>query len=126
MNPRTIPHQVRLTNWAHIIAERASSGMSVRTFCAEKQKNKKTYYHWRHLVRNAVCQKTNVASTPAVPVFAPISVPTAPISVPTDAAACKDNMLLRCGEFSLEITENTSPTLLRQTLRILHELQSGW
>lgn len=119
MNPRTIPHQVRLTHWAHTIAERASSGMSVRTFCAEKHINEKTYYHWQHLVRNAVCQKTNVASTPAVPVFAPIS-------VPTDAAACKDNMLLRCGEFSLEITENTSPTLLRQTLRILHELQSGW
>jgi hypothetical protein len=93
--------------------------MSVRTFCAEKHINEKTYYHWQHLVRNAVCQKTNVASTPVVPVFAPMS-------VPIDAAACKDNMLLRCGEFSLEIMGNTSSTLLRQTLRILHELQSGW
>lgn len=119
MNSRTLTHQVRLTNWAHIIAERASSGMSVRKFCVAKHINEKTYYRWQHLVRNAVCQKTNLASTPAVPVFAPMS-------VHTDAVACKGNMLLRCGEFSLEITENTSPTLLRQTLRALHELQSAW
>jgi hypothetical protein len=90
--------------------------MSVRHFCEARQLNEKTYYHWQKEVRKAVCQDTHVVAVSPTTTFAAVSVSSA-------KPETNGSLLLHMGTITLEVTENTSQPLLKQTLSTLREVE---
>lgn len=47
MNSSTLKHQAKLQEWAMIVQECRTSGLSVRRWCREKGITAATYYRWK-------------------------------------------------------------------------------
>ena len=55
MNAKSIMKQLRLREWGEMVAERLSSGKSVKAYCEEKGIREVTYYYRQKQAREAVC-----------------------------------------------------------------------
>lgn len=124
MPTRDIKHQVLLRKWAEIVHERIQSGLTVEDFCTQKQLSSKSYYRWQKLVRESVMMQLDpvAGESESKPVFAPVA---ASVNMPANQenhVLDIPEIIIRCGRFSVAVTAETSPDLLRRTLSVLQGL----
>jgi putative transposase len=60
LNTRKIAEEYRLTHWAGIMQERASSGLNIKEYCKQIGVCQNTYFYWQRRVRAAACQELSV------------------------------------------------------------------
>ncbi len=114
MDTKKITHEMRMKHWMQIIAQRQNSGLLVKDFCEQQDIPIKQYYYWQHKIRlrfaSAQAPETEKEEGPTlVPLSAAIPV--------------QDSLIVRCGAFSLEITEHTSERLLQKALLLLQKVK---
>ena len=115
MDTQKITREIRMKHWMQIIAQRQQSGLTVKEFCAQQDIPIKQYYYWQHKLRIR---------------FAPAQAPETkkeevPTLVPLSAAIpVQDSLIVKCGAFSLEVTEHTSERLLQKTLQLLQKVNA--
>lgn len=115
LDTQKITHEMRLKHWMQIIVQRHKSGLTVKDFCEQQDIPIKQYYYWQHKIRLR---------------FAPAQAPgtekeEVPTLVPLSAAVpVQDSLIVRCGAFSLEVTEHTSERLLQKTLLLLQKMKA--
>ncbi len=102
-----------LKKWAHIIKDCQASALTQAEYFEKNNISKSSYYYWQRLVRLKMLENQNRHSAPSssAPQFAEVDV--------TTGKADENRLLLRYHGFELEITESTSPSLLRKTLDTL-------
>ena len=55
MSTREVATAYRMSQWAQIMHERASSGVSIAEFCLAKGINRSAYFYWQRKLRKAAC-----------------------------------------------------------------------
>lgn len=115
MNAKNMKTEYNLKQWQLIIQDCHNSGMKVNDWCKQNDVNRNSYYYWYRRVRDAACEalaenKVTVSSS-----FAPI-----PMNVIESIDnGYQGNLTISIGKAKIEVTENTSPDILRMVLEVL-------
>ena len=102
-----------LKKWAHIIKDCQASALTQAEYFEKNNISKSPYYYWQRIVRLKMLEDQDrpSARSSSTPQFSEVDV--------TTGKADENRLLLRYHGFELEITESTSPSLLRKTLDAL-------
>lgn len=109
----TVRHESLLAMWRQRVIDCRSSGLTVKQWCENNNVHYKLYCYWQHQVWDAevktMVRKEQQPKIPQVQ-FAEISLPT----VPHDTE--KADIVLRCGNWSVEIRNTASEEMVRQVV----------
>lgn len=118
-------HQIRCEQWSQIINNCLTSGQSKKSWCRENGISEKSFYYWQRILRNEAYiemkqlpAQTPVPQTPELPVAFVELKPTG-TEVET-APSFRPDIILRRGQLVLEISNTTSPELLKYLGGLLH------
>lgn len=115
MNEKKFKNEYNLKQWRLLVQDCRNSGMKVDDWCKHNDINRNTYYYWYKKVREAACEalaenKVTVSSS-----FAPV-----PMNVIESIDnEYQGNLTISIGKAKIEVTENTSPDILRMVLEVL-------
>lgn len=108
-------HESLLAMWRQRVIECRSSGLTVKQWCENNNVHYKLYCYWQRQVWDAevktMVQKEQQPKIPQVQ-FAEISLP----SVQNETACEKADIILRCGNWSVEIRNTASGEMIRQVV----------
>lgn len=115
MNEKNIKTEYNLKQWHLIIQDCRNSGMKVYDWCKQNNVNRNSYYYWYKKVREAACEAL---------VESNVSVPSSFASVPMNVMEPINDVYqgalnISIGKAKIEVTENTSPDILRMVLEVL-------
>lgn len=115
MNVKKIKTEYNLKQWHLIIQDCRNSGLKVGDWCKQNDVNRNSYYYWYKRVREAACQALAENKVAVSSSFA---------SVPMNVIEPIDNVYqetlnISIGKAKIEVTENTSPDILRMVLEVL-------
>lgn len=88
MNTNQTLHQIKLQQWASRFQEQASSGLTVKAWCAENDITIHTYNYWKHKLKQEYVEASLTEQHAIVPLTTPV---TPPVLVPA-----KDYMHMSC------------------------------
>lgn len=118
MDTGKVTHQYRLAEWAPIIRECKNSDLTVRAWCQENRINEKRFYYWQRKVREELIDMASKDSDAlTTPSFAPL-IQTKLLPEP-ERHSFQPDMVLRTNELRLEISNNASPLLLAEVIKVL-------
>jgi len=112
---QAIKHQHALEHWKKVVLDQRASGLNATAYCRENNINYNAFYYWLRAIREDLVKQQPKETTPQFAALSDASTVPALTSNPS-------GLLLRYGPVSMEISENTSPELIRSTLRILREV----
>lgn len=101
----------RISHWADVLSRKASSGMSVETFCLETGITRNQYFYWLRKVREAALD------LPGSP-FVELKVPAKEthMTFPKEAA-----MSISIADATIFVNETTSQALLVNVIRAIRD-----
>lgn len=109
-----ITHEMRMEHWSALLQACYQSGLSKRVWCQQNDVNEKQFYYWQRQLRKQAYELQPVAKRqPAV--FAQVQ----PCVADDHTVTALSNAIIRKGNLSVEISDDTSTELL---LRILGAL----
>ncbi len=117
MDAQQLTHEYRLSQWAPIIHTCRTSGMTVKAWCQENNINEKQFFYWQRRVREEISSlSSELPVAKQSTAFVPLKV--------SDTKACNDkyfnpDMVLCIGSSRLELSNQTSPELLANILKVL-------
>lgn len=75
MNTNQKLHQIKLQQWASRFQEQASSGLTVKAWCAENNITIHTYNYWKHKLKQEYVEASLTGQHDIVPITTPITPP---------------------------------------------------
>lgn len=119
MNARNIKTEYNLKQWRLLIQDCRNSGLKVDDWCKQNDVNRNSYYYWYKKVREAACEALAESKVATPSSFVPV-----PVNV---IGPIKDlypgTLNISIGKAKIEVTENTSPDMLRMVLEVLSNAQ---
>jgi len=128
-------HKVRLSQWASLIQECNSSGMTKRDWLIENNIDEKRFYYWQRKVRTAVLDEAQPIPNPPLPAQAASAIvtpsiqalpqvpsnPFVELSIPAENPHSEANIsaTLRYGQFTLELNNSISNSLLEMIVQVI-------
>ena len=117
MGVQAMKHAALLQEWSSKIAECRSSGMTVKTWCAEQGIPIKTYYYWE---KRFVTEATQQLSLPA-PTQAGMLMRINPDALPNgDANAIGVGITIRHGESVITLPAGSSAETVAELVKALN------
>lgn len=116
-----ITHKVRREQWTKIVTECLASGMNKTAWCREQGISVKSFFYWQRRLREDA-YLTNIEASCPPAVHTPTELPTqavdfielkAPEHSSDSSKKFQPDVIIRKGEFSIELSNTTSPELLR-------------
>ena len=119
-----IKTQHSIEQWKKVIIDQQASGLSGRAYCHLHAIRENRFYYWIRKIRESiVAMQPVVTSTSQEPVtetqFAVVSAATVTVKNRQENVP---KLLLHYGPIKLELADQTSPELLRQTLQVLQDV----
>lgn len=115
MNAKNMKREYNLKQWHLIVQDCRNSGMKVDDWCKQNDINRNSYYYWYKKIREAACEALEESNVAVSPSFA--SVPMNVIEPISDVY--QGSLNISIGKAKIEVTENTSPDILRMVLEVL-------
>ena len=124
-----ITHQVRAEHWAKIMNECINSGMSKTAWCRANGISEKQFFYWQRLLRREAFEKSQnpalpmaasqdqLSATQRTVAFTEIKLPSVPQSA---SSVFRPDLVIRKGDFILEIANSASEDLLSRIRGILN------
>jgi transposase-like protein len=122
LNTREVTRNLRMNQWTEVVKECRSSGQSVAAWCAEHNINPKSYYYWLRRLREAACEALPSLSTGNNSIV-PVNYPVHKNETITKSQGSSPDILLHFGSATLELYNNTSATLIENTIRALQNVR---
>jgi hypothetical protein len=97
-----------------LFEEQATSGMTVDTWCAEKQVSKHTFYYWKQRIRKEKMEPIEKNTT--TPMFAKLEMPAA-----SDDRITEAGLIIRWRGFELIVSDHRDIFLATQFIRQLSQ-----
>jgi len=118
-----ITHEMRLIHWASIINECRNSGMTVRSWCLNKNINPSQFYYWER--RTSGNQLDTLKSPERTESqnqsnFVQLQVHT---DCSKSTSSFKTDMLIHIGDNILEISNTISEELLSRVLKVMSDVK---
>lgn len=111
-------HQIRREQWAQIINNCLESGQSKKAWCRDNGICEKSFYYWQRILRNeAYIEMKQLPEQPTIPKQPELPVafvelkPT--VEETEQTLTFRPDIVLRRGQFVLEISNTVSPELLK-------------
>lgn len=104
-------HEIRLERWRELVQECRSSGMTVKTWCSQRQISEKTYYRWQKEVWKTGVEKAALAKVVTFAEYTP------PVRESGGSALV---VHLSCG--SVEVQNGAEAAVIEHTLQALQKL----
>ena len=119
-----IKKQHSIEQWKNIVMDQQASGLSGRAYCQLHSIRECRFYYWLRKIRESiVVNQPVVTSAGQNPVtetqFAMVSAATVTVRNHQENVP---RLVLHYGPVKLELVEQTSPELLRQTLQVLQDV----
>jgi putative transposase len=91
--------------------------MTVKAWCEENSVNEKQFYYWQRRVREEILGQMVIANTTQVEVQKTtfVQIP----DVPKQKKSFKPDMILNCGNYSLELSNTISPEFLSMVIKVI-------
>lgn len=115
-----ITHEMRLMQWAPIVRECRSSGMTVKSWCLENNINEKQFYYWQRRVREEVYETLKKTEIQDQPNF--VQLP-APVDPSRNTSVFMADMIVHIGNNMLELSNNVSEELLSKVLKVISNVK---
>ncbi len=96
--------------WEERFEEQATSGMTVDTWCAEKQISKHTFYYWKQRIRKE--KMDEIEKNTESPLFAKLQMPAA-----SDDRITEAGLIIRWRGFEMVLTDQRDISLATQFIR---------
>ena len=116
MTGQDAAREYRVREWAEKIADRARSGQTVVTWCAEHGIAKQQYYYWLNRVRKYAARDAGLISKETEPIAAPafVALPAPHMSVAA--------VTIHIGDIVAEIQNGADAETVESVLRTLSKL----
>lgn len=123
-NTQLATKKIRLEQWARIIQDRNSSGMTIDQYCDARGLSRNAYYYWLRKLKHAALEVVNSESKDVefVELKAP-SVRQASDTQQTGAKAFHTEAMITCGAFSISVNSATSKELLRNLVEVVSRVE---
>ena len=113
----TIPEakrKIRINEWQQLIQEQQQSGLSIRKWCERSNIRETSYYYWLKIIREEALTGTENLSGQLVRIE-PEKLPSA-----AKTASSHSGIVIRHGESTIELPEQTPPERLAALVRALN------
>ena len=118
---RKIANEYRLSYWSEIMRKRQASGMSIRKFCEGEGMHPNKYHYWQRKLREAAC--TELALRSGETGIKELPPPEGWALCKTDESTVNEpKMSVEIGKFSVPVSVDFSPELLKKVCGVLSEL----
>ena len=115
-----ITHEMRLINWASIIYECRNSGMTVRSWCINKNINASQFYYWERRVSGKQFVTLKKPESESKSNFVQLQVTD---DCPKSDPSFKTDILIHIGNSILEISNSVSEELLSKVLKVISNVK---
>lgn len=113
-----ITHKMRLDNWAHLIQECNSSGLSKKRWCEQNQVDEKQFYYWQRKVREDIyTRQSSLLPTESTSGF--VEVPSVINKVEHPCERENSSATIHVNGCTIKIADSASDTFLRRLLGVL-------
>ena len=120
MNTREITNEYRLAHWAQVLSER-KAGENAVAFCQRKGVSRHQFYYWQRKLREAAC--TELALRSGETGIKELPPPEGWALCKTDESTVNEpKMSVEIGKFSVPVSVDFSPELLKKVCGVLSEL----
>ena len=115
-----VKSQLRLQQWAKIIADCQASDMTVVAWCEANNINIKSYYYWLRKVRNHTLEQMPqlTENLPVPTEDDPVTFKRLDVQTPVPEAAAA--VIIRLPNATVEVSEGTSQQTVQAVLMALH------
>jgi len=122
LNTREVTQKYRLNQWTELIRECRSSGQTIAAWCADHNIKENCYYYWLKKVREAACENLPSPDTENNPIV-PVNIPIHTAGMSSVPQRLSPDIVLHLGTVTIEIRNNASETLIKNTLRALQNVR---
>ncbi len=102
--------QIRTQQWIAMIREQRSSGLSVKSWCAEKHISENCFYYRQHRLREIIGSE--------IPEFVEIHQPDAPAA--RNIENINSAATIRSGKVKIDLNNSASEELIARIVRVLN------
>lgn len=115
-----ITREERLFQWRSIIDEYRNSGMTVRSWCIEKNINSRQFYYWQRRLSGQKFETVKRSKSQEEAKFVQLQVPTnssKPIS------SFNPDIVIHMGNNKLELSNTASEELLSNVIKVMSDVK---
>ena len=120
MNVQELAHAARATEWQERIRMCRSSGQSVTCWCAEHQISPKTYYRWERICLAEAAERLGYTGDDNQGLIKVNPAELSEKSHQTSTTTMATELVIRCGQVSLEINSDTPVTRIAELVAALN------
>lgn len=115
-----ITHEMRLIQWAPIIQNCHSSGMTIRSWCRENSVNVNQFHYWQRRIRGEVYESLKITEPQKQPKFVQL-----PVQVDSlrNTTTFKADMVIHIGNNVLELSNSVSEELMSNVLKVMSDVK---
>ncbi|MCR5227368.1 MAG: hypothetical protein K6E27_09170 [Eubacterium sp.] len=118
MATRAETRQIRLAQWRKILAEKASSGLTAKEFCAQNNISRDSYFYWQNLVREDALTKMKPPAL--VELKPPATIDDLELNTSNPSASeFKPQIAVTINNATIQIDANTPKELLALVLEVV-------
>ena len=114
--------ELRLHQWTKLIADRQSSGMTVKAWCALHDINEKTYYYWLHKIRKLALENSPVPVGSTLPKVVETPVSFKKLEVKSPVGGMQAAVIVHLPQATVEVAHGTDQQTVEAVLRALKSL----
>lgn len=108
--------ELRLQNWAKLIAECQASSMTVTAWCSEHDINVKTYYYWLRKIRKRTLENMPAAAGELIARSENGSTVFKPLEVSSPVSGMPTAVIVHLPQATVEIAEGTDQQTIKAVL----------
>ena len=114
--------ELRFQQWTELIADRQSSGMTVKAWCALHDINEKTYYYWLHKIRKATLENSPVPVNSTLPKVAETQISFKKLEVESPVSGMQAAVIVHLPQATLEVAQGTDQQTVEAVLLALKSI----
>ena len=120
MKVQELAHRARVAEWQEKIRKCRSSGMSVTCWCAENQISPKTYYRWERTCLAEAAERLGYSGGENQGLIKVNPFELSQASHSSHVSATAAELVIRCGQVSLEISPEMPVTRIAELVTALN------
>lgn len=125
MNNKQKLHQIKLKQWASLFPQQASSGLTVKVWCAENNISVYAYNYWKHKLKQEYVEASLSEQHDIVPLTTQISEltnPVNPVVLPSsfqslDSREIRNTISISTGDALIQVTAKVSDEYLLRIIK---------
>ena len=114
--------ELYIQRWTELIADRQSSGMTIKAWCALHDINEKTYYYWLHKIRKLTLEKSPVPVGSTLPKTVETPISFKKLEVKPPVSGMQAAVIVHLPQATVEVAQGTNQQTVEAVLCALKSI----